>query len=178
MAHSAQFLKLVNEAKKKIKETNVAEVKRRTDAGEKFLLVDVPCTWAAASSNAISSSVSQTRTRSSSCIAAADFAPRWWPRICKRWATTTSNRWTAAGGAGWKRVFRSPGISGVRLSTRSKQTGLSLQVSSRVLVDRVLSPVIPNTYKTVLRMEWAPFKRLTAATDRQSSFSNDCLDLK
>ncbi len=41
MAHSAQFLKLVNEAKKKIKETNVAEVKRRTDAGEKFLLVDV-----------------------------------------------------------------------------------------------------------------------------------------
>ncbi len=41
MAHSAQFLKLVNEAKKKIKETNVAEVKRRTDAGEKFQLVDV-----------------------------------------------------------------------------------------------------------------------------------------
>ncbi len=41
MAHSAQFLKLVNEAKKRIKETNVAEVKRRTDAGEKFQLVDV-----------------------------------------------------------------------------------------------------------------------------------------
>ncbi len=41
MAHSAEFVKLVNEAKKKIKETNVAEVKRRTEAGEKFLLVDV-----------------------------------------------------------------------------------------------------------------------------------------
>ena len=41
MAHAAQFLKLVNEAKKKIKETNVADVKRRTDAGEKLLLVDV-----------------------------------------------------------------------------------------------------------------------------------------
>ena len=41
MAHAAQFLKLVNEAKRKIKETNVADVKRRTDAGEKFLLVDV-----------------------------------------------------------------------------------------------------------------------------------------
>jgi rhodanese-related sulfurtransferase len=40
MAHAPQFLKLVNEAKKKIKETNVADVKRRTDAGEKFLLVD------------------------------------------------------------------------------------------------------------------------------------------
>ena len=41
MAHAPQFLKLVNEAKKKIKETNVADVKRRIDAGEKFLLVDV-----------------------------------------------------------------------------------------------------------------------------------------
>src|SRR5260370_26245709 len=41
MAHAPQFLKLVNEAKKKIKETNVADVKRRSDEGEKFLLVDV-----------------------------------------------------------------------------------------------------------------------------------------
>jgi rhodanese-related sulfurtransferase len=41
MAHSPQFLKLVNEAKKSVKETNVADVKKRMDAGEKFLLVDV-----------------------------------------------------------------------------------------------------------------------------------------
>jgi rhodanese-related sulfurtransferase len=41
MAHSPQFLKLVNEAKKLVKETNVADVKKRMDAGEKFLLVDV-----------------------------------------------------------------------------------------------------------------------------------------
>ena len=41
MAHSAQFLKLVQDAKKNVKETNVAEVKRRGDAGEKFLLIDV-----------------------------------------------------------------------------------------------------------------------------------------
>ena len=40
MRHSPQFLKLVNEAKKKVKETNVADVKRRLDAGEKLLLVD------------------------------------------------------------------------------------------------------------------------------------------
>ena len=40
MAHAPQFLKLVNEAKKKIKETNVADVKRRIDSGEKFILVD------------------------------------------------------------------------------------------------------------------------------------------
>ena len=41
MAHAPQFLKLVNEAKKKVRETNVADVKRRIDAGEKFILVDV-----------------------------------------------------------------------------------------------------------------------------------------
>jgi len=41
MAHSPQFLKLVNESKARVKETNVADVRRRMDAGEKFLLVDV-----------------------------------------------------------------------------------------------------------------------------------------
>jgi rhodanese-related sulfurtransferase len=41
MAHSSQFLKLVQDAKKNVKETNVADVKRRSDAGEKFLLIDV-----------------------------------------------------------------------------------------------------------------------------------------
>jgi rhodanese-related sulfurtransferase len=41
MAHPPQFLKLVNEAKKHVKETNVADVKRRMDAGEKFQLIDV-----------------------------------------------------------------------------------------------------------------------------------------
>ncbi len=41
MAHAPKFLKLVNESKAKVKETNVEDVKRRMDAGEKFLLVDV-----------------------------------------------------------------------------------------------------------------------------------------
>ncbi|HEY1424835.1 MAG TPA: rhodanese-like domain-containing protein [Candidatus Acidoferrum sp.] len=41
MQHSPQFLKLVSEAKTRVKETNVADVKRRIDGGEKFLLVDV-----------------------------------------------------------------------------------------------------------------------------------------
>ena len=41
MVHSPQFLKLVNDAKTRVKETNVAEVKKQIDAGEKFLLVDV-----------------------------------------------------------------------------------------------------------------------------------------
>jgi rhodanese-related sulfurtransferase len=41
MPHAPQFLKLVNDAKKQIKETNVPDVKRRIEAREKFLLVDV-----------------------------------------------------------------------------------------------------------------------------------------
>ena len=41
MQHSPQFLKLVNDAKTRVKETNVDDVKRRMAAGEKFLLVDV-----------------------------------------------------------------------------------------------------------------------------------------
>jgi rhodanese-related sulfurtransferase len=41
MAHGEKFLALVNDTKKRIKETNVADVKRRMDAGEKFVLVDV-----------------------------------------------------------------------------------------------------------------------------------------
>ncbi len=41
MAHAQQFLKLVNDAKSRVKETNVTDVKRRMDGGEKFVLVDV-----------------------------------------------------------------------------------------------------------------------------------------
>ena len=40
MPHSDGFLKVVNDAKKRIKETNVHEVKKRMDAGEKLILVD------------------------------------------------------------------------------------------------------------------------------------------
>jgi rhodanese-related sulfurtransferase len=41
MTHAAKFLAMVNDAKKRVKETNVADVKRRMDAGERFVLVDV-----------------------------------------------------------------------------------------------------------------------------------------
>ena len=41
MAHSNNFLKLVQEAKTRVKETNVPDVKKRMDAGENLLLVDV-----------------------------------------------------------------------------------------------------------------------------------------
>lgn len=41
MAHAPQFLRLVQDAKKRVKETNVPDVKRRMEAGEQFLLIDV-----------------------------------------------------------------------------------------------------------------------------------------
>jgi len=49
MAHAPKFLAIVNDAKKRVKQTNVADVKRRMDTGEKFMLVDVreESEWAA-----------------------------------------------------------------------------------------------------------------------------------
>ena len=41
MIHAVRFLALVNDAKSRIRETNVTEVKKRLDAGEKLLIVDV-----------------------------------------------------------------------------------------------------------------------------------------
>jgi len=41
MAYAEKFLALVNDAKKRIKETNVADMKRRMDVGENIVLVDV-----------------------------------------------------------------------------------------------------------------------------------------
>src|SRR5258708_4189162 len=48
----------------------------------------------------------RTPVPNSSCIAAVDFVPRPWVRICRRWATTMLNPWTADGRVGWKRVCR------------------------------------------------------------------------
>ena len=39
--HSPRFLQIVDDAKKRVRETTVEDVKARMDRGEKFLLVDV-----------------------------------------------------------------------------------------------------------------------------------------
>jgi len=39
--HAAGFLKIVEDAKKRIRETSIDDVKARIDRGEKFVLVDV-----------------------------------------------------------------------------------------------------------------------------------------
>ena len=39
--HPPRFLKIVDDAKSRVRETTVAEVKKRMDRGDRFLLVDV-----------------------------------------------------------------------------------------------------------------------------------------
>ena len=39
--HSPRFLQLVNDSKKRVRETTVDEVKKRLDRGDKFALIDV-----------------------------------------------------------------------------------------------------------------------------------------
>jgi rhodanese-related sulfurtransferase len=39
--HAPRFLQLVNESRKRVRETNADEVKSRLDRGDKFILVDV-----------------------------------------------------------------------------------------------------------------------------------------
>jgi len=41
MQHSPRFLKIVDDAKSRVKEINVDEIKKRLDRGDNFLLVDV-----------------------------------------------------------------------------------------------------------------------------------------
>jgi len=41
MQHSPRFLKIVDDARVRIKETNIDEVKKKLDRGEKLLLIDV-----------------------------------------------------------------------------------------------------------------------------------------
>ena len=41
MQHSPEFLKIVDDAKTRIRQTDVGEVKRKLDTGERFHLVDV-----------------------------------------------------------------------------------------------------------------------------------------
>ncbi len=41
MQHAPGFLKIVDDARSRVKETTVDEIKRRLDRGEKFMVVDV-----------------------------------------------------------------------------------------------------------------------------------------
>ena len=100
--HPPRFLKIVDDAKTRVRETNVEQVKRKMDRGEKFMLVDVreesefakdicpaQFTWAKGSSSVTSRPACLILVRRLCFTAAADSARRWPPTICRRWATRT-----------------------------------------------------------------------------------------
>ena len=113
MVHSPQFLKLVQDAKQRVKETNVPDVKRRIDAGEKMILVDVreDNEWAKGHlpgavhmgkgviERDIEQRVPDTGTQAAwYFIAAVVFRSTLVsPIICKKWNLPALNRWMAAG---------------------------------------------------------------------------------
>lgn len=119
MVHSPQFLKLVDDAKKRVKETNVPELKKRVDGGEKLILIDVreDSEWARGHlpgavhmgrgviERDIEQQIPDTATNSF-YIAEEDSGLRWLRTICKKWGTPTSSRWMAAGAVGSQQVFR------------------------------------------------------------------------
>jgi hypothetical protein len=91
--HPEGFLKLVNDAKKHIKEENFRATKKRLDAGEKFILVDTRGLF-------------PIRMPRLFFTAAEDSVPLSPPTISRKWATRTSSRWMAAGAAGPKPIFQ------------------------------------------------------------------------
>ena len=111
MAHNPGFLKLVNDAKSRVKEIDIEGYKKmrrqrrpaRPGGHARRERVDgrprrqAPCTSAKASSSAISRPRLPTRPPNWCSIAAADSARRWWPTTFRRWATRKPSRSMAAG---------------------------------------------------------------------------------
>src|SRR5258708_33482485 len=114
MKHSPQFLKLVSEAKARVRETNVADVKQRIESGEKFLLVDVreDNEWANGHlpgavhlgkgiiERDIEQRVPDTGAKLILYCGGGLRSFHWRRKNCRRWDTPTWNRWVAAGGGG------------------------------------------------------------------------------
>ena len=120
MQHAPRFLKIVDDARSRIKETDVDAVKQKLDRGEKFVLVDVREESEFAKDHLPGAihlgkgrdrarrrgAGSRFRLRRWSSTAAADSVPPWPPITCRKWATPTCSRWMAAFGRGGKKAFR------------------------------------------------------------------------
>ena len=117
--HSARFLKVVDDAKQRIRETTIDDVKARLDRQEKFVLVDVREESEYANDHLpgaihlgkgiIERDIEERVPgwiRRSCFTAAADTAPPWPPTIFRRWATPMYSRWMAAFAVGAKSSSR------------------------------------------------------------------------
>jgi hypothetical protein len=83
--HSPRFLHIVENARQRIHETNVDEVKAKLDRGEK--------------------SAFPIQKHPSFSIAAADTALPWQRTTCRRWDTRTCSPWMVASAAGGKKAI-------------------------------------------------------------------------
>jgi len=111
--HSPAFLALVRDAKQRVRETTIPELKKRLDAKEEFtsstsarITNGLPGaspgrnTFPGESSSATLKKSSRTGRRRFSYIAVVVIAPRWSPTIFKRWVTSAWFPWTVVGGDG------------------------------------------------------------------------------
>ena len=112
MKHSPGFLKLVDDAKTRVKQIDIEGYKKMAAAGEKHVLVDTreDSEWANGPRGGRGASeqgnhrarhrdaISRTRRPRWCCIAAAGSVRRWWRTTCRRWDTRTRFRSMAAGG--------------------------------------------------------------------------------
>ena len=118
--HSPAFLALVRDAKQRVRETTIPELKKRLDARKNStsstsarITNGLPGaspgrnTFPRESSSATSKPRSRTGRRRFSSIAVAVIAPRWLPTIFKKWVTSAWFPWTADGGDGQGRGFQS-----------------------------------------------------------------------
>ena len=113
MDHSSGFLNLVQDAKKRVRETTPESVRRRQETGERFHLVDVreDIEWERGHAlgaihlgkGIIERDVERAipdRAEEIVLYCGGGFRSALAADTLRRWATRTSSRWTAAGSAG------------------------------------------------------------------------------
>jgi rhodanese-related sulfurtransferase len=108
MKHASGFRAIVNDAKKRVKESDFREIKQRLDAGEKFTLVDVreDNEWAKGHlPGAIHLGKGVIERDVETAVPEAASVRPWPPTTSRKWATPTASPWTAAGARGPKPAF-------------------------------------------------------------------------
>ena len=118
MKHSPGFLKVVDDAKSRVREVDVAEARRKLESG-KAKLIDVreDSEWAAGHARGaehmgkgvIERDIEERvpdKNAELILYCGGDFAPRCRRTVCRKWDTPTSRRWRAVGARGRRRAAR------------------------------------------------------------------------
>ena len=115
--HSPRFLRIVEDAKRRVREVSIDDVKARLDRGEQFLLIDVREESEYAKDHLpgavhlgkgiIERDIEERVPELSTPLVlycGGDIAPLWPPTTCRKWVIPTCSPWTAAFGAGGKNI--------------------------------------------------------------------------